>query len=208
MPSYFAQAILAPTSGNSEDIQINGFACGQIADLTLGFAEDWRDLLATFYDDCKTAGALRGMAATGHLVKFYEIGAGPPNYPLFELPFTNLTAAAAIEMPMEVALCVSYQNVAATTVPRARRRGRIYISGWSEASNDAGRPTTAARTNLLAAFTDYVEAFNALGVFEAGIWSRTNGVVYDIEAAHVDNEWDTMRSRGGKATARSTWTLP
>lgn len=206
--SYFAQATLVSQTGNTEDVQVNGFAAGQIGSLDLALAEDWRDLIAAFYDDCKAAGALRGMAATGHYVKFYEIGAGPPNYPLFELPFTQLTAAAAIDLPQEVALCVSYQNLNATTVPRARRRGRIYISGWTEASNTSGRPTTAVTTNLLTAFTDYVTAFNALGTLSAGVWSRTNGTVYEIEAAHVDNEWDTMRSRGGKATSRNSWVAP
>lgn len=111
-------------------------------------------------------------------------------------------------MPPEVALCVSYANVLATTIPRARRRGRLYVSGWTEVSNDAGRPAVGYPGLALTAFTNYVNAFNALGTLKASIWSRTNNTTYDIQSAYVNDEWDTQRHRGLKPTLRVSWTLP
>lgn len=208
MGRYFAQATLLAASGNTEDAQVTGFSAGQIGDLDLAYAEDWRDVIQEFFRDLRGGNATRGLADVGHTVKFYDIEGSPPNYPLFELPFSFLTAAATIDMPLEVNLCISYQNLQAVTIPRARRRGRIYISGWTESSNIDGRPHSSNVTSTLNAFTDYVTAFNAIGTLVASIWSRTNGTTYPIEQVWVDNEWDTMRSRGGKATSRSTWTLP
>lgn len=208
MGRYFAQVNLLSATGNTEDTQINGFACGTIPDLTSTYATNWNIAISAFYEAVRAAGGLRGMAQGPHLIKFYDIEGSAPNYPIFERTFNLASAPGAIELPQEVALCISYSNEAAVTVPRARRRGRIYISGWSEAVNDAGRPTTTLTNALRTAFGNYVVAFNGYGDLSAGIWSRTNGQVYPIETAWVDNEWDTMRSRGGKSTARSTWTLP
>lgn len=208
MARYFAQVTLLSATGNTRDNQVNGFAAGQLATLTGSYADDWTAVIKDFYDDMRSGNALRGMADGPHLVKFYDIATPPPNYPVFERTF-NLTATpGAVELPQEVALCISYANLLATTVPRRRRRGRIYLSGWTESANDAGRPITANVTSTLNAFTDYVTAFNALGDLEASIWSRTEATTYPIQEVHVDNEWDTMRSRGGRATARQSWVLP
>lgn len=208
MGRYFAQVTLLSATGNTRDNQVNGFAAGQIGTLDATLATSWTNVIKAFYDAVRSGNALRGMAASNHLVKFYDINGTLPNYPLFERTF-NLTAApGAVEMPQEVALCIGYKNLSATTVPRGRRRGRIYISGWSESANDAGRPISANVTSTLDAFSTYVSSFNALGTLDASIWSRSNATTYPIETAFVDNEWDTMRSRGGRATSRSTWILP
>lgn len=208
MGRYFAQVTLLSATGNTRDNQVNGFAAGQIGTLDAAYANSWTTAIKDFYDDLKAGNAMRGLATGPHLIKFYDIENPPPNYPVFERTFNFLTSGATVEMPQEVALCISYQNTSAVTVPRARRRGRIYISGWTESANTDGRPISANVNSTLTAFSDYVEAFNAIGTLEASIWSRVNGTTYPIETAWVDNEWDTMRSRGGRATSRSTWTLP
>lgn len=202
------QTTLLTADGDAENYQSNVFAIGQLGVLDLTAAVAWVDLVRTFYDGCYTAGALRGLQRMNHVAKIYEIGAGPPNYPVFELNFNLTPTPAAIDLPMEVALCVSYYASLATTVARARRRGRIYISGWTEVVNNAGRPATANITALLDAYTDYVQAVPGIGSFDAGIWSRANGLVYAVDTVWVDNEWDTQRRRGGKPTARQTWTAP
>jgi hypothetical protein len=205
---YYAQTTLITQDANSENYQSNVFALGGIGSLSLTDANTWVGYINQFYDDCYAAGALRGMAKSNHVVKIYEITAGPPNYPVYELNFDLTPLPGAVDMPMEVALCVSYYASAATTIPRARRRGRIYISGWSETSNGAGRPVAGATADLLDAFTDYAVACDALTNLYAGVWSRTNGAVYEIDTAWVDNEWDTQRRRGGQSTSRDEWTKP
>lgn len=208
MTSYFAQSIVRRSSGQSEDDMVNTFACGQIGNLDLTYATSWAATIKAFYEEVKTSGGMRGCAQNGHLVKIYTVGAVAPNYPLFELPWAFDAAPTGIELPMEVALCASYSNTLATTVPRARRRGRIYLSGWSELANAEGRPQSGAYAALALSYKDYAVAFNALGTLDAGIWSRANATVYPVDTFWSDNEWDTMRSRGGKATIRSTQLLP
>lgn len=208
MGRYAAQVTLISATADSADNQSNTFAAGQIATLDATYATNWTTELKGFYDDLLPAGALRGMAQNNHLVKFYDIEAPQPNYPLFERTFNLASTPNAVDMPQEVALCVSYANTSANTIARGRRRGRLYISGWGEASNTTGRPTTTAMDALLDAFTDYVVAFNALGTLDASIWSRVGNTTYTIETAKVDNSWDTQRRRGVAPTASSTWVLP
>lgn len=208
MGRFFAQVTMLANTGQSRDNQVNGFAAGSIGSVDGTFATQWTSALTTFYNALRTAGALRGLAQNDHLVKIYDIAAARPNYPLFERTFNLTSAPGTVEMPEEVALCISYANTSAVTIPRGRRRGRIFISGWQESANTDGRPTSTAINNSLTAFTDYVTTFNALGTLDASIWSRVNESTQPIQTAFVDNEWDTQRRRGGRATSRATWTLP
>jgi len=208
MANYYAQVSMQPTSGASEDVRVNGFAAGEIGSLDETYATAWADEIKTFYDTLAAGTSMRGVTQNNHLIKFYEVGGAAPNYPKFERNFNLATSPGGLDMPGEVALCVSYYAAQATTVLRARRRGRIYISGWSEAANTDGRPIAGACTQLRDAFSDYVEAFNAIGGLEACVWSRANNTTYAIDTVWVDNEWDTLRSRGGKSTVRYEWSAP
>jgi hypothetical protein len=204
MAGNYAQVTLISASGNSEDNQSNIFAVASPASVSAAAADDWRDAIKQFYDSCYANGALRGMAQNNHLIKFYEIPGITPNYPVEERTFNLGVAPAAIDQPMELALCVSYKNVSLNSVPRARRRGRIYISGWSETVNVSGRPQTSIYEQLADDYADYALAVNLIPDFTAGVWSRVDEEVYPIEDVWCDNEWDVQRRRGGKATARYT----
>lgn len=208
MTLYYAQSTLITQDGNPENYQSNVFALGGIGSLDLTGANTWTGYIKDFYDDCYEAGALRGIAINNHVVKIYEVLAGPPNYPVYETNFNLGYTAGATDLPQEVSLCVSYYAAQATTIPRARRRGRIYISGWTEGANGQGRPTTTAVDDLLDAMTTYVTACDSLTNLYAGVWSRSNDAVYEIDTVWVDNEWDTQRRRGGKPTTRTEWTKP
>jgi hypothetical protein len=49
---------------------------------------------------------------------------------------------------------------------------------------------------------------NAIGAgFAWVIYSPTNNEIYDVEAGWVDDAFDTIRSRGGAATTRTTFTF-
>lgn len=208
MANYYAQTNLLSTTAATEDNWSNTFALGQIGTLDLTAATDWVGFIKAFYDDCITAGAMRSREQNGHSVKIYQIGQPQPNYPLYELPFNLASAPGAVTVPLEVSLCVSYSNTIATTVQRARRRGRIYVSGWGSAALGAGVPTTGAQEALLDAYSDYVLAANTLASLQAGVWSRVNDTVYPVDTVWVDNAWDTQRRRGTDPTGRLTWTLP
>jgi hypothetical protein len=207
MPFYNATATLASETGDTADVQVNGFAIVTTSAPTNTELEGWSSVIQAFYDDLEVAGWLKGRAQNGHLVKIYATDTGVPNYPILEESFNLTSAPGGIDLPNEVSLCISYANDSSNSVPRARRRGRIYISGATEAANVSGRPTSGVIGAIADIFEDYVQAVNSTANLEAGIWSRTNATVYPIERIWVDNEWDTMRSRGGKPTERATRTI-
>jgi hypothetical protein len=204
MANYFAQCSLLATTGETADTNVTSFAFTKTGTLDSGDASYVAGHLTTFWNAVRTSGALLGRAQNAHVIKIYNAVTTTPNYPLDERTFNLTTAPGAITLPLEVQLCISYANDSATIVPRSRRRGRIYIGGQNVANNAVGRPITALQTNLAQNFRDLVEAFDTDPEFELGIWSRANGSIYPIERVYVDNEWDTMRSRGGKSTSRVT----
>lgn len=208
MANYYLQTSIASNTGNTEDSISNTFALETDATIVSLDITEWTNAVEDFYTACYTAGAMHGYTAVGSTYKLYDCNTPSPNYPLDEGSIAWTGAAVSIEMPQEVSLCVSYMNDTASGVPRARRRGRIYISGWDEAANNAGRPVAGVVEDLADAFETYCDTLYAFGGIRPGIWSRANATVYPIQRVWVDNEWDTMRSRGGKSTLRETRLVP
>nr|CRY97424.1 hypothetical protein [uncultured prokaryote] len=208
MANYYAQTSLAAVTGNTEDAASNTFAVETDSLIVSLDIAAWTTAIENFYSAAYSAGALRGYTQAGSGVKFYDCNTPQPNYPIDEDSLSWTGVSTPTDLPAEVSLCVSYANDTATAVPRARRRGRIYINGWTETSNDAGRPDSADVTAMSTAFGAYCDALYAFGGIRPGVWSRTNATVYPIQRVWVDNEWDTMRSRGGKSTARVTVLVP
>jgi hypothetical protein len=207
MANYHVQVSLAAQSGETADTQVNTFAFISAGGLDSGSAGAYTDIIKAFYDALRGLGGLKGVAQNGHVVKYYNAVTTTPNYPLFTNGFNLTVAPGAIDLPLEVSLCVSFANDSETTVSPRRRRGRIYVSGWGEVDNTAGRPISGTYVGLADAYRDYAEAVNGLAGAAAAIWSRTTGELYQIERVWCDNEWDTMRSRGGKSTARETYMI-
>jgi hypothetical protein len=164
----------------------------------------WFDGLAQYIADLRTAGTL--ITYQGDvLVKIYNPLAGPPNYPLYEDTF-SLAGVSSQEMPPEVALCVSYFNTLENTVARGRRRGRHFVPGIPSGSVSNGRPNSTLQQAVANAFADYLSdplpGSTNPDVPIPCIYSRINGEGYLINRAWVDNEFDTQRRRGLKATVR------
>lgn len=204
MANYYAQAILAAQTGETADANVNTFAFIGPAVFTPTEGQFITDSIEAFYEACIAIGALRGRTQAGHVVKIYAATTAAPNYPIDENGFAFAGVPNPADLPLEVQLCASYANDSATIVPRARRRGRIYIGGWGEASNGVARPSTTAYEGLAAAYATYCDTINAEADFTAAVWSRSNSSLYAIERVWCDDEWDTMRSRGGKSTIRET----
>lgn len=202
MPGVYAQVTLLAASGNSEDNLSNIFAAESPGSVDATKGNAWRDAIKQFYEDVKAVGGMKGLAQSNHIIKYYEVPGGTPNYPVYENTFSFAAAPSAIDLPMEVSLCVSYANTTNNAVPRARRRGRIYLSGFGEGQNTAGRPISSLYQGVATAYADYALAVDAITDLEAGVWSRVDGEIYEIDTVWCDDEWDTQRRRGGKATTR------
>lgn len=128
-------------------------------------------------------------------LKAYDAQKAPPNYPLAIAE--QLGAAPASTSPREVALCLSYYS----THNRPSYRGRLYLPHMLFGGAQGLRPTLAQRDTAL--------SFAA--VLDQNLPAQHNWVVYSqklnqsngVSNWWVDDEWDIVRSRGLRGTARS-----
>jgi hypothetical protein len=131
-------------------------------------------------------------------IKVYDALAPPPSYPLATA--TQEGTAPSSQCPREIALCLSYFS----TYNRPRFRGRLYLPvSWFTSVVNV-RPSGAVITGAL----DF-----APSVLTKALPSQTNWVVWSavekksqggVSDVWVDDEWDTIRSRGLSPTTRQT----
>jgi hypothetical protein len=131
-------------------------------------------------------------------LKAYDAAKAPPSYPLAIASQSGTAPNSGV--PREVAICLSYYS----TYNRPRFRGRLFLPPtWFSAVANV-RPTGAIISAALAFATD---------VLTKSLPSQTNWVVWsDVEKKSqggvsdcwVDDEWDTIRSRGLSPTTRQT----
>ncbi len=161
-----------------------------------------------------------------HLIKHYLVTPGAPGAaddttgsPLQTDSFTLTPAPTKSPFPSEVAVCLSYrgnltgiQEESGGFRPAARRRGRIYIGPLNESAylmdpvikepkvNPGFRTLLTQQANVLH------DALDANGI-AWGIYSRAGASFTDAESVYVDDAFDTIRSRGERATSRTTMQL-
>lgn len=129
-------------------------------------------------------------------VRAYDVGSAP-NYPVGE-GVKNAGQVGTSAGPREVALCLSYYRE--RNLPR--QRGRIFLPNYGTMPFTQTRPPVATRNKALALAT----AFRNVGGIDVDWcqYSATSGDHGGVTDAYVDDEWDTLRSRGMRPTTRST----
>lgn len=140
--------------------------------------------------------------------------------PLFRHYFGFIPTFSGQEMPGEVAACLSHNGFIDTipeetgnTRPRSRRRGRIYLGPVAASAMGAqhdpninadfrGAATLGFKTMCLALAAETGDAQVSMGIY-----SPTSDSFASSIGCHMDNSFDTVRSRGIVATARTvqTW---
>lgn len=138
-------------------------------------------------------------------VNVYEARATPPRSPEATHTIQPATIGPGNAYPREVALCLSFYGAH----NRPRERGRIYIPLYlQQGTNLAARPSPGTRSRILAFATAPNSSFPDVGGADVEwcVYSRTTGQVHPVTAGWVDDEWDTVRSRGLRATTRDTFT--
>lgn len=131
-------------------------------------------------------------------VKIYDMADAEPRVPKATV---NRSISGGDAMgPREVALCLSFYS----QVNRPRSRGRIYM-GPFPANRMAVRPTSSLTDTL----RDFGIALGNLGGVDIdwNIHSVKDNDFKKVSNIWVDNEWDTVRSRGLRAEARSIGTV-
>jgi hypothetical protein len=130
-------------------------------------------------------------------IKAYDAAHAPPSYPLATAEQAGTTPATS--HPREIACCLSYY----TGFNRPRYRGRFYIPFKWLGGTPGTRPTPLQRDVVLE-FATQVLTKNLPAAHNWVMWSqverKSQGGVSDI---WCDDEWDTVRSRGLRATTRT-----
>ncbi len=128
--------------------------------------------------------------------KIYDMDQPEPRLPL-ATKMSGAQTANEGSGPSEVALCLSFY----ATVNQPRRRGRLFIGPFLTGAM-AQRPSAGLRTELGVLATGIA---NLGGVDVDWMqYSPTLNVGNKVTNWWVDNEWDTIRSRGLKGTERLT----
>lgn len=133
-------------------------------------------------------------------VKAYDVQGTPPVYPAGR-GIVNEGDMVLTGGPREVACCLSYYGT--RNVPR--QRGRLYVP-WTlvqiSGTLTSTRPNQTTRQRVM----QLTNALTALGGVDVdwGVWSPTTNLFWPTTNVWVDDEWDTIRSRGMRATTRDT----
>lgn len=152
---------------------------------------DWQNLADAIRDVFRN---YKSPILQSWLVKLYNVEDAEPR-PIRAQSSVTLTGTPTEGGPREVALCLSFFSD--RNLPR--QRGRLYLGPWPK-SRMGERPdaTTLAEANALG-----VSLANVGGVdIDWGVWSSMDNAFRKATHKWVDNEWDTIRSRGLEATTR------
>lgn len=138
-------------------------------------------------------------------VKLYDVAQAKPRDVKGHATRNMTSSGSTGSIPREVALCLSYY--AGTSHPR--NRGRIFLPIYlmSGIGGTGQRPTDPQMQAILAFATQANASFPDIGGPDVRWmqYSRTLGRAAQVTAGWVDDEWDTVRSRGLKPTHRVTF---
>src|SRR4051812_9809811 len=128
--------------------------------------------------------------------KVYDLEGTPPVLPMATVTRRPGVHSATAD-PREVSLCLSF----AGGQFQPRQRGRIYLHTAFLGSSIDLRPTPAHRDWLI----NLGKQLHAVGGANVDwiVWSRVNRSATSVSKIWVDDEWDTQRSRGLRATTRT-----
>jgi hypothetical protein len=129
-------------------------------------------------------------------------------------------AASAVNLPSEAAIAMSIRGDVTGLAeelnsgflrPKSRKRGRVFLGplNSSVVGNDpvTFRPKVnlATRDQILASYTNFKNELDGPGrIVHHVVYSTMNATTAPVVLTHVDDAFDTIRSRGEKAIDRSS----
>lgn len=167
-----------------------------------------------------------GSLKTGGTAPFVDVkvyrrptATGPTGSPVKELQRElDVSPVSASDLPLEVACCLSFHSdltgvpeESGATRPRARLRGRVYLGplnlGALTQDTTTHRPIVSVgfRADILLAAQAMKTAMGADWGWE--VFSRTAWFGSLVNAAYVDDEFDTQRRRQHASLGRSIATI-
>lgn len=158
---------------------------------------DWQ----AFANDVRVVFGQRGGMPAGYGVetKVYNVEDPEPRPVKAASPWVLGSNANGTSGVREVALCLSYYSD--RNIPRFR--GRLFIGPWQQ-----GLMAERPGQGQIDALKGLATSLGSIGGPDVdwGLWSPTRQAFSKITNGWVDNEWDTVRSRGQLATTRNPYT--
>lgn len=206
MPTtIMVQAALPAITGLPRDNVVNTFHfVVDAADEPTGAAI--LDAIEAFYDPLSDLYSTSVRFLDGVNVAMYDLDDPEPRLPFFESSFTlSPTPASAINLPNEVAVCLSYRAEYSSGGGNGRRRGRIFLGPFNAEvlGTSTSNPPTIDEGTITAIGVAVEALVTALPSGAAwAVFSRAGSQSHLLTEWWVDNEWDTQRRRGRRATSR------
>ena len=129
------------------------------------------------------------------------------------MPDEGFTVGTADGLPNEVGLVLSFKCDPYGGHRRQSFYNRVYLGPFITTANTSltstgpGRPSGNLRDDILAGYTNLVEAMDIFGA-DAGrhcVYSPTHDSSGLVASAWVDDAWDTQRRRGVEPTEKNFW---
>lgn len=135
-------------------------------------------------------------------IKLYRLNDTPPRTPRVRTITLPPVASGDQGLPTEVAICLSFST---NSIGGPRGRGRVFIG---PIHSNAGGMSSGRFTISGAPRVGIAAAAQTLTTAPGPKWSIlsiVNHTLYHVDKGFVDNEFDTQRSRGKRATDRLLW---
>jgi hypothetical protein len=153
-----------------------------------GLAQDLADGLTAVSD-----------AARQIKVTAYDAQGTPPVFPQAQA-IANAGSFPPSQVPREIALCFSFYS----EQNRPRYRGRLYLPWVLKGGQSPGLRPSMTTANTLG--STLASLFSGLGGADVDwvVYSRVDDEARKVSNWWIDDEWDTVRSRGLRPTTRAT----
>lgn len=204
------------TSGLAEDVTVNTFhflttsspaTATELDQIDTSLQAVWNFSSGVANDELRGyIGDLVSRVADACTIDHYDLDDPEPRVPIRTTTWTLGAADSASTAPPEVALCLSFQANPSSGIPQARRRGRVYLGPWNtNVLSSTGRPTSGLQNAVAAAGNFLHDTLQGAVPVRWCVYSRVGDAMAEVTNGWCDNEWDTQRSRGRKATSRVTF---
>lgn len=149
------------------------------------------------------------------LIRFAQV-LDPDNVtPYVQASFSLPAPLAGEPAPNECAACFTFWGTPALAVPIRRRRGRMYFGPLNYSAIGTRDVAGVDYPSLNSEFREYAaRAMKRLSFASDridaswSVYSRADDTTYEINHGYIDNELDTVRSRGLDANVRTPFENP
>jgi hypothetical protein len=211
MPTILRTQVTLPTgSGLPADFIMNTWHNISVdidpVDDATGFVGD----LQTFYNVIDAF--MSGRLSSDIIYDVYDLSDAVPRTPIYHFEST-LSVSTGDGLPNECAICLSYRGALASGIVPARHRGRIFLGPWAAGVVDQGSGDSIVDVSVRNGIATAAESLmnnSVAGGWPWCVYSPTTALTetvidsgFQVVAGWVDDAFDTVRSRGGQASARS-----